>query len=98
MTQVKFKALGILLGLDHEMRISAGRHGDASAERDSARHYEALVIIRVFSNQIHAPGCAEDCGGRLSKQPSEPLGHRCGFQLRFHTKPLAAPQYGPERM
>ena len=69
-------------GRDAQLAIAARGGGDPGRAIDRAGQREALVVIRVLADQVHAPGRARDDFGRPIEPFAERL-RRTGFPLRI---------------
>src|SRR5258708_12664450 len=60
MVEIEFKLAGKFFGADHQFLVwAAGSDRDVSGETDGRRHYEAIVVVGVFADQVDASGSAE---------------------------------------
>src|SRR5690348_15002650 len=53
--QVHFRALWKLLGGDHQLAILSRTRRHPAVKTYGGRHHESIVVIGVFSDQVHAP-------------------------------------------
>src|SRR5882762_11161326 len=53
-----------ILGMDDKLAIAARSHRRPAIEFNRGWQHEAVVIVGVLSNQVHAPGCAVNVRGR----------------------------------
>src|SRR6266702_4109402 len=52
--QIKFDALGKIVGIDQQSAIVSSRDTSPDIKVDRGWHHQALVVIRVFADQVHA--------------------------------------------
>ena len=52
----------VVLGVDDDLAIRASRNSRQTREIDGRRHHESLAVIRVFADDIDAPGSCKNRG------------------------------------
>jgi hypothetical protein len=58
--KIKLEIAGEFFGVDDELTIWTRGDRYIGREPDSCRHDEAVVVIGVFADQVHASGCAKN--------------------------------------
>jgi hypothetical protein len=58
--QIELKLFGKLFRSNYQFAIRARRNGHTGGETDGTGHYEAVVVIGVFAQQIDSARGAED--------------------------------------
>ena len=94
-SQIDFDALGKIFGIDQQSAIVSRRDANPDIKVDSGWHHQAIVVIRVFADQVHTPRrTVNPCprGIMLAKFVLQSRGDRvrspllslCSLQHRFH--------------
>src|SRR5579864_1869043 len=63
--QIEFESFCVLRRSQRQSGIGPGGNSDAYVESDRAWQHEALVVVRVFADQVHTAGSAENLRFRV---------------------------------
>src|SRR5467141_2469406 len=55
--QIDFDAIRKVRGVNHKPAVISSRNRDPCIEFNRGRHHQAIVVVRVLSDQVDAPRC-----------------------------------------